>query len=113
MQKNKKKEQKELTLVALQEDRVTINQNIVFFNIGITREESIYMRLIGNEESNYEGILSILELESNILGVNNNIKNIYDLILAKINYNQYHFSYNEDKSQIFFCYSNWNRNTGK
>ena len=47
---------KELTLVAYKENLITINEKYCFFNIGITKEELIYMCLIDNEQSNYEGL---------------------------------------------------------
>ena len=109
----KNKEIKELTLLAFQEETVIINGLIAFFNIGITTEESIYIRLIDNEKNNYEELFSILYLQLNISHITNNIKIFYDWILARINYNQYHFDYNEDKSQIFFCYNVFNRNLGQ
>ena len=104
---------KELTLVAYKENLITINEKYCFFNIGITKEELIYMCLIDNEQSNYEGLFFFLEFKSNILNIKNNIKSIFEWILASINYNQYYFNYNEDKSQIFFYYNTFNRNLGK
>ena len=99
-----------IDLLALKENRVEINQKIAFLYIGIVGTESIFLRLINNEQLFYEGIFSKIEIQRNINA--DDIKTIYDWILSIIVFNNFILKYNEDKSQIFFIYNNFIRNAG-
>ena len=102
-----------LNLLSFKEILVLLNDNIAFLYIGIVENESIFIRVINNEQSYYEAVLPKLELQQNYVDMNDNIKIMYDWIITKITYNQYTLKYNEDKSKLLFYYNYFNRNNGR
>ena len=87
---SKKKESNRITLLALKEINIVIDEDIAKFNIGITDTESMFMR-ITDKNSYYEALFSFLEIQQITLDFNNKIGVIYDWFLSKINYNQCQF----------------------
>ena len=109
---SKKDESNIITLSALKEIIVLVNEEISVFNIGITDNNSIFMRVKNKNESIYEGLFSFLEVKQNTLNSTDNLKLIFDWYISRFSYNQDVFKYNEDNTKLYFCFNIFNRNTG-
>ena len=97
MNSKTKKTNNRIDLLALKENKVEINEKIAFLYIGIIGTESIFLRLINDEQLYYEGIFYKIELQRNNVIINNDIRTIYDWMLSTISYYNFILKYDEDK----------------
>ena len=109
---NKKKSNSKrngLNLVSFKESIVLLNDNTAILNIGIIENESLFIRLINQEQSYYEAILPKLELQQTYVNMNQDIKIMYEWIISQM-YSQYSLKYNEDKTKLLFYHNFFNIN---
>ena len=57
--KEKNKKTEDITLIALREDKVIINKDFAFLEIGITDNDNLFIRLINKEKIFYESLFSL------------------------------------------------------
>ena len=104
-----KEDSKEINLCVLNAITKKFNDDYIVLYVGISEENSIFIRAIDKEDKYYEKLFPYTDIAQYFLDILNNIIFIYDYLKKEIN----GLKYNDDKTKINFFFQILNANTGR